>query len=204
MENLTTLEAVALKRMEATDLESVVSLHRSSFRDSFNSRLGAKHLSRLYDVMLHDPNSLVMVARNQTMLVGVVTATLDVDRLRKEFAKRLTFEQKLNLSMRLLLNPSFLFNFVHERALEKPVLFHGQNVPACLTAIAVHPNCRHAGIGRVLVESVETFIKEKGPSAFHLLTRANNAVAREFYRRLGFVEIERRGKDLVLLKELTE
>jgi ribosomal protein S18 acetylase RimI-like enzyme len=204
VENLTTLEAVALRRMESDDMESVISLHRSAFWDSFNSRLGAHHLSRLYDVMSHDPNCLVLVARNHTTLVGVVSATVDVDQLRKKFMARLSLREKAALALRILFNPRLLFNFIHERALEKPVLFHEQEVRACLTAIAVHQNYRHAGIGRLLVSAVEGFLKEKGQRAFHLLTRTNNPVSREFYKRLGFVEIERRGKDFVLLKELSE
>jgi len=204
VENLTTLEAVDLRPMQTTDLPSITSLHRAAFGDSFNSRLGAEHLSRLYDAMSHDQNCMVMVARNQTTLVGVVSATVDVEQLRKEFEGLLAFREKMTLGIRILMNPALLWSFIHERAMEKPLVFHEKNVPACLTAIAVHPNYRHAGIGRLLVDAVETFMKEKGQRVFHLFTRTNNAVSREFYKRLGFIELERRGKDLVLLKELTE
>jgi ribosomal protein S18 acetylase RimI-like enzyme len=204
VENATALESVAFSRMEASDLEPVISLHRSAFWYSFNSRLGTKHVSLLYDVMIHDPNSLVVVARNQTALVGVVSATLDSEELRKKIIARLHFQQKLNLAMRLVLNPPLLWNFLQERATEKPVRFQDQNVPACLTVIAVHANCRHAGIGRALVNEVENFVKAKGQHAFHLFTRVDNAVSCEFYRRLGFIEIERRGRDIVFIKELTE
>ena len=58
-----------------------------------------------------------------------------------------------------------------------------------LLNVAVHPERRGFGIGRVLVEAV--LAESRGASArlISLEVRAGNVVARRLYRRLGFVDV---------------
>src|SRR5262249_22677806 len=58
-----------------------------------------------------------------------------------------------------------------------------------LLNVAVHPERRGLGIGRVLVEAVLDESRAAAARLISLEVRAGNVVARRLYRRLGFVDI---------------
>ena len=58
-----------------------------------------------------------------------------------------------------------------------------------LLNVAVHPERRGSGIGRLLVEAVITEGREIGARVLFLEVRAGNVVARRLYRHLGFRDL---------------
>ena len=52
--------------------------------------------------------------------------------------------------------------------------------------IAVHPDFRRQGIGRSLIEAMESICKRKGYRHIVLEVRGDNEVARSFYQVMGF------------------
>ncbi|WP_306232832.1 GNAT family acetyltransferase [Agrococcus beijingensis] len=52
--------------------------------------------------------------------------------------------------------------------------------------LAVAPECRREGLGRMLVEAAEAWIGERGIVKAQLMVRADNADAAGFYRALGY------------------
>jgi ribosomal-protein-alanine N-acetyltransferase len=58
-----------------------------------------------------------------------------------------------------------------------------------LLNVAVHPERRGLGIGRVLVEAVLDESRAASARLISLEVRAGNVVARRLYRRLGFVDV---------------
>lgn len=75
-----------------------------------------------------------------------------------------------------------------------------------IVSIAVHPNYRRRGIGLGLVNELMGQLKDAGASYFRLEVKKTNKVARNMYRKLGFVEsyILRNyygaGKDAIVMK----
>jgi ribosomal-protein-alanine N-acetyltransferase len=61
-----------------------------------------------------------------------------------------------------------------------------------LLLVAVDPQLRQRGIGRLLVEQVAEDVRRHGASAMFLEVRENNVAARQLYRSLGFVDVGRR------------
>ena len=61
-----------------------------------------------------------------------------------------------------------------------------------LLRIAVHPDARRQGIGRVLLQAVLSAVADACPLGVYLEVRAANAAARHLYARAGFVESGRR------------
>lgn len=186
--------------MEKADIQTVVELHRRLLGDSVNSRLGPGHLAYIYEVASEDPSSMVMVAHQQGVCAGVVSATVDPEELKRRLLRRLTVFGWMKLFFNILRHPSALAAWFDSRDLGRPVIYAGVEVKPCITAMAVDNRFRNAGIGRALVSSVEDFCRCKGYSAFRLDTREKNEVSRIFYKKLGFVEIEKRGKNIMLVK----
>lgn len=59
---------------------------------------------------------------------------------------------------------------------------------ACITRVAVGPNARRKGLGRMLVQHACQEALEQGCNQMSLTVRDHNANARAFYRKLGFTE----------------
>lgn len=196
------VDSLQLRPMAQADIAAVVQLHREALPYSLNSRLGASHLAQVYAVMSRESASLVMVACRDGAPVGVVSAAVDPAAVAARILSGLTPRRWAGLVSKLMLRPGLLWAAMESQRMNRPARLHGRVIQPCLTAIAVAASGRRAGIGRQLVGAVEGFFRQQGCSAYYLDTLAKNAAAQAFYARLGFVEAERRGSALILVKEL--
>ena len=80
--------------------------------------------------------------------------------------------------------------------------FEGETVHPILTTIAVDSSFHGKGIGRQLVHDLECFFKQKGIHYYRLDTVITNYGAREFYKSLGYQEIEARADSIVYIKKV--
>lgn len=188
--------------LEREDIPAVVKLHRQFLSYSINSRLGAAHLSYIYEMTRKDRASVVLVAKIKKVIVGVVSATLDPERLARSFFVNLTISGRLRLFLNLITKPHLILEWFKDKELVRPVVYEGEAVIPCLTAIIVVPQFRRLGIGKMLLDGVEEFCGKNGYHSFRLDTRQDNHISRNFYKKLGFVEAEQRGRNILLVKAL--
>lgn len=193
--------ALTVRRLRDDDVEAVVALHRRRLAYSLNSRLGPGHLAELYRFVAGTADAMVCVAEVDGDLVGIVSAAVAPERVMSDFLRSRSAAGLVRLGLRVLAHPDALVEAWTTRALARPVRWQGQVVEPCLTAIAVDEKAARAGVGRALVAAVADFCREHGKPAFRLDTRVDNVTAREFYRRLGFVEVETRGRDVILVSQ---
>jgi ribosomal protein S18 acetylase RimI-like enzyme len=191
--------ALELRPATEADVEPAVALHRRAIPYSLNSRLGAAHLARAYRVLGADATSMVVVAARAATVVGVVVASLDPGALERRILLGIGPRGWLGIAAGLARRPALLAEILRPG---RPVAHAGRAVVPRLIAIAVDAAGRERGVGRALVGAVDDFCRRRGVAAYHLDTRADNAAALAFYSRCGFVEVERRGRDVVLVKEL--
>ena len=52
--------------------------------------------------------------------------------------------------------------------------------------LAVHPDHRRQGLGRLLMDEAERRLRDLGCAKVNLQVRASNETAREFYRQIGY------------------
>jgi ribosomal protein S18 acetylase RimI-like enzyme len=57
--------------------------------------------------------------------------------------------------------------------------------------LAVNPDHRHKGYGRVMMDAAERWLRERGIEKLQLLVRADNKSVKNFYQSLGYSEQER-------------
>ncbi len=57
--------------------------------------------------------------------------------------------------------------------------------------VAVTPTLRRQGIGRMLVEAAEAWLKERGVPKAHLMVRETNHQVAAFYERIGYEPMPR-------------
>ena len=57
--------------------------------------------------------------------------------------------------------------------------------------VAVDPDCRHKGYGRVVMDAAEHWLRMRGIEKLQLMVRPDNSQVQAFYQSLGYVEQER-------------
>jgi ribosomal protein S18 acetylase RimI-like enzyme len=57
--------------------------------------------------------------------------------------------------------------------------------------VAVDPECRHKGYGRVIMAAAEDWLRARGLEKLQLMVRGDNAEVQTFYQSLGYLEQER-------------
>ena len=57
--------------------------------------------------------------------------------------------------------------------------------------VAVDPDCRHKGYGRVIMDAAEQWLRQRGIEKLQLMVRPDNSQVQAFYRSLGYLEQER-------------
>ena len=57
--------------------------------------------------------------------------------------------------------------------------------------VAVDPDCRHKGYGRVIMDAAEQWLRRRGIEKLQLMVRADNSQVQAFYQSLGYLEQER-------------
>ena len=57
--------------------------------------------------------------------------------------------------------------------------------------VAVDPDCRHNGYGRVIMAAAEDWLRARGLEKLQLMVRGDNAEVQTFYQSLGYFEQER-------------
>ena len=57
--------------------------------------------------------------------------------------------------------------------------------------LAVHPDHRHKGYGRIMMDAAERWLREAGIEKLQLLVRPDNKSVKNFYQSLGYSEQER-------------
>jgi len=198
------VSTITISPLRPEDILAVANLHAAELQYSFNSKLGVKHLARIYRAMTAFPDSFVGVALDDGVPVGVVSGTLDVATLKRAIIRSLGWRGKLRMVGGLLLKPSAIFALLGEMKPRPPVRVGEQEVSACLTAIAVAASHRRKGLASQLVTALEDFFRTRGISHYWLDTVTENSGARSFYKKLGFSEVAQLGHTVVLLKHLND
>jgi len=165
---------------------------------SLNSRLGVKHLACLYSLLQHDSSCLVTLAAAEEKILGIVSAVSDPRRFKQKVFSSMPFSSWVEIAKQ----PALWLDAWRDRALDHPLVYKKIEIKPMLTAIAVDEAARQSGIGRALVQAVDDFFRRQSQPFYYLDTRVDNASARALYQRLGFIEHERRGRNLILVKEL--
>jgi ribosomal protein S18 acetylase RimI-like enzyme len=57
--------------------------------------------------------------------------------------------------------------------------------------VAVDPDCRHKGYGRLVMDAAENWLRGRGIEKLQLMVRPDNSQVQTFYQSLGYLEQER-------------
>ena len=197
-------QQVAVYPISESVLQDVVRIHREGLGYTVNSRLGTTHLGFLYRTMARDSTCFVGVAMVEGRAAGIVSGTLDEERLKSTILKSMSARKKAGLATRLLLQPWLMLQWLQSVITALPAYRAGQEVHAVLTALAVDPKYQGRGVGAQLIRSLEAFFGANKVASYRLDTLATNHHALKFYGTLGFTEVARRAGSVILVRTIDQ
>lgn len=167
------------------DCSAVAQLHAASITTAFLSTLGIGFLTRLYKTIRRDKGSVLYVAESDGEVNAFVAGTVHTGWM----YRRVLFTNFLSLGLPLLKKS------LNMRILKKIIetIRYGMHKDAEveikpeLLAIAVSGKDRGSGIGKKLVNNLETFFIKHGIKRYRVVTFADNKGANWFYISCGFM-----------------
>lgn len=180
-----------MKIQKATDsheVEQIVAIHLSSFPGFFLTFLGKGFLKYLYKGFILHPDSGILVAKEESQVVGFLAYSTELSKFYSFILKRFFFPFAWYGFLGALRSPQSILRII--RALTYPSAKKTDEKYIEISSIAVDPTVQTKGIGSELIEQLCEMFKDSEFKVIRLETDAeNNDIANAFYQKNGF-EIE--------------
>lgn len=177
----------------ASDGPDVARLHRLALPNGFLSTLGDGTLETLYGAISRHRDSTVIVARDvEGQVLGFVSGSTDVAQCYRHVLRTASARLAWHAAGSLV-RPAVIKRCVE--TLTYPLRFRGKGgdaephttARAELLSIAVDERARGLGVGRTLVEALDTFFAQAGHRGpYRVVTDASDPRSNAFYERTGF------------------
>jgi GNAT superfamily N-acetyltransferase len=179
---------LTLRKMTASDVPDVVSLHLRAFQGFFLSFLGARFLAVLYRSLLAEPTAVSIVADGNTGVVGFAVGTTALPGLYRALLRRRKWDFAVAAARPLLRKPSVASRLF--RATRAPEVAEKAKYPASLMSIAVDPSLHGTGLGGRLLNEFCSELRSRGIDGCCLTTdELGNSSVRSFYERHGWAVV---------------
>jgi ribosomal protein S18 acetylase RimI-like enzyme len=173
----------------AADADAAVAarLHVGQISEGFLSLLGTRFLQRLYRRIRLHPHSFLLMAKAQGTPVGFIAGSTDVAGLYRSFLWRDGVLAAFQAAAPLARGWPRVFETLRHGASDRAGTTRG----AELLSVAVDPDWRGRGAGRLLVAAFLAEGVARGSDAAHVVVGADNDGAVALYKQAGFVALER-------------
>lgn len=169
------------------DVAAIVGVHQRSFPDFFLTFLGPRFLQLFYAELQSDPEAVLLAAKRDGRVVGLVGGVQDESRFFASLKRRRSVEFARASTSALLRKPTILPRLWRARRRDEAKA--NAETPATLLTIAVDHSEQGRGTATDLLNAFISAMAEIGTDAFTLTTDqspSNRAVG--FYRKNGLEE----------------
>ena len=176
-------EDVRIRIGDPLDASFAASLHANLIPEGFLSSLGEGLLRRLYRRVTRSPGSFLLVAECGDEGAGFLAGTVALGRLYREFALRDGVAAAARAARRLLVSwPQAIETLRHAGRGSAG----GDRACGELLAIAVDPEHRRSGAGRMLVDGFVAQLARRDVRCAQVVVGADNIAAVALYEQAGF------------------
>ncbi|MBC8305926.1 MAG: GNAT family N-acetyltransferase [Pelagibacterales bacterium] len=202
-----------IKDLTFEDIPIVCDIHIKSFPMSIFSQLGKSAVEKYYEWLLYGPHeSLNIGIYTDAKLIGYCFGGKFNGAL-SGYVKR----NKVFLLIKVLSKPHLVFSinfmsklmvlikdnlpeYLKKRQKKKPD--YGYNISFAILAIAIHPESRAKGVGKMLMDYSEQYAGTKLYNSMHLSVNRANEVAINFYVKCGWNILSSTKKNINMIKRL--
>ncbi|OGR90226.1 MAG: hypothetical protein A2992_07880 [Elusimicrobia bacterium RIFCSPLOWO2_01_FULL_59_12] len=169
-----------IKSASRADLESIVLLHKETFKGYFSGELSGPCLTAFYRSILDNPLCCAFVLYEENnQFAGFISGCAS--------RAYLSFTLQIRMVAEMLKACRFLELI---RLLKKAVYCRRLGIKAELIAVSVRPEYHRRGVGNHLLSALEKFFVETGVIQYFVFTDVKHAPAMCFYRANKFDEIK--------------
>lgn len=179
---------VITKPIPECDINEVVQVHNNAFKGFFLTELGPEFLSKYYRSVARSEDGLLLGAYSDNKLLGFCAGCLRSSGFNSKLIKTNFYEFGLIGIKLLFTRPLSLLRLI--KNLSKTGTTSDKGDYAELLSIAVDQNAQNLGIGKLLMEELERYLKDRGINDLSLTTdKFNNQRTIQFYKKQGFNEL---------------
>ncbi len=178
---------MTIKPLTKKDVSSIVRLHRENLPQTHSSKLGIVYLTQLYSTVAATSDIHIgYVAYDNKHVIGVITATLDLQKSQQKMTKSFTASTYLLVLTAILKGKLSPWGLVRQIWFEFRVTRIFPTPYSTVLTLFVVASYRRKGIGKQLVNKVIGTIKEYQYPSLFVDTQVQNEKALYFYQALGF------------------
>jgi ribosomal protein S18 acetylase RimI-like enzyme len=170
-----------IKAASRADLESIVLLHKETFKGYFSGELSAPCLTAFYQALIDSPlgRAFVLYEENNKF-AGFIAGC--ASRAYVSFA----------LEIRMVAEMLKMCRFLElVRTFKKAVYYRRLGIQAELIAVSVKPEFQRRGVGNLLLGALEKYFVDAAVARYFVLTDIEHASAMRFYQTHHFTEFKR-------------
>lgn len=189
---------LSLRPATPGDVAEIAALHGSELRYGLFPRLGTRFLRNYHSAILESPDAVSLVVCDERGLAGFLVGSFDHYRHQHWMLRRRGLRLMVAGTVGLLTRPRTFVLFARTRLVRylrrlRRALGTSPAAPSKAAAaqrlgvllhVAVAPERRGAGLGRLLTARFVADARERGVDELQLVTSDDDAAA--FYRRLGW------------------
>lgn len=177
---------IEIKHASINDVIDIVDIHLDAFKDFFLSSLGRDFLIFYYSCLIKNKESVVILAKINSKIIGFSAATIDCKGFNIKLIKQ-NFMLFFFTSIKLLFfNPKALIRLA-KNLTKKSANIEDSEDYAELFSIGVSKPEQGKGIGKVLLQYTEDTLQKLGVKKLSLSTDYyDNDSSLNFYKSMGY------------------
>lgn len=171
-----------IRAAEVSDLNEMIEIHKMYLNEGLFSRFSKRFLKSFYKLLLSEESTKTYVLVDKKQILGFITGTLSLEKLRTRVIQRLWFV----LGLEVLFYPQLLFKFL------KLNLYPSFEIlgKAEILSVVLVPNSRGSGAGSKLIKRMITFFEDNNCKLVIVSVRDRLVRANKFYNKNGFKKIK--------------
>lgn len=190
-----------ISKAKKVDLNNIIKLHLQVLGNTSSSKFGFEFVKNLYSQIIKDRNASLWIDRYNNEIVGFLCLTSKIKSTTTKIKKSFNISHIFNIIYTFLSEPRELIVFLKRLNFDNNLIQKYGDYPTILT-IGTSSIYRGLGIGSKLIKTSDTFFRKKGYRYYFVDTESKNKIARLFYRKNNFIEIENFSNNVLLRKNL--
>jgi Acetyltransferases len=177
---------IEIREALKTDIERIVAVHNTAFKDFFLTSLGNRFLALYYRSVLNNPRGILLVSVNEDGIIGFCAGTLLSAGFNSSLVKSNFSAYAIETAKLIFTNPVSLWHLFKNFSKEDSNV-GDKGEYAELLSIGVDPNVQRSGAGKAMLLALEEEVKKRGGKQLSLTTDFyENEKAIGFYHSLGY------------------
>ncbi len=175
-------------KLNYTDYITIAKLHCDYINQGFLATLGVPFLTLLYESIDKDSESVLLVERVDSSIVGFVSGARGLGRIYKQLLLK-PFRLIYSLKS-CLLSPSKMYKIIEVLLITKESKVSYDLPKQELLSIVVNPAYQGGGHAENLFKALCSHFKKEGVESFSIVVGSNLDRAHAFYKKMGSIPVK--------------